>query len=312
MLSDNAGLFLSPYDDAGETVPLLPVGPPELVVDHPSACGEGPLWNEDERAVYWVDIPNGRLFRYDLASGQNLEVYKHDGEIGGYTFQADGSILLFCSFGKIIRWNVGEVETIVESIPGELDGRFNDVIADPDGGVFCGTMPTKDHLARLYRLAPDGSLTTLFEDIGLSNGFGFSPDLTTFYHTDSNFHVIYQLDYEAGTGQVSNRRVLVRTPKDESVPDGMTVDAQGNIWSARWNGEALYKYTPDGSLVGKVVFPVRKVSSVAFGGEDLATAFVTTAGGTDRGEVEGPLAGSLFRVDLQVGGRAPFRSRVGV
>jgi D-xylonolactonase len=173
-------------------------------------------------------------------------------------------------------------------------------------------MPTKSHLARLYRLTPDGSLTMLWDDIGLSNGFGFSPDLGTFYHTDSNFHVIYTMDYDSTTGDVANRRVLVQTPKDESVPDGMTVDAEGNLWSARWNGEALYKYTPQGELLGKVVFPVRKVSSIAFGGAQAETAYVTTAGGNDRGEVEGALAGSLFRVDLGVGGRAPFKSRIGM
>lgn len=306
------GTFLSPYDDAGENVPLLQLGTPELAVDNPSGCGEGPLWNEDERAVYWVDIVNGQLFRYDVTANRNDEVYRHDQQIGGYTFQTDGSILLFCTQGKILRWNLGEVDTVIESVAGEEDGRFNDVIADPDGGVFCGTMPTESHLARLYRLAPDGSLTMLFEDIGLSNGFGFSPDGGTFYHTDSNMHVIYQLDYEVGNGAVSNRRVFARTPNDDTVPDGMTVDAEGNIWSARWDGEALYKYTADGTRVGKVVFPVRKVSSIAFGGDDLHMAYVTTAGGDKRGDVEGPLAGSLFRVDLGVHGRAPFRSRVGL
>ena len=303
--------FLSPYDDGGATVPILP-GTPELVVDHPSTCGEGPLWHEEEQALYWVDIPNGQLFRFDPAAGENREVYKHESEVGGYTFQADGSILLFCSFGQVVRWHQGTVETIIESIPDEADSRFNDVTAAPDGSVFCGTMPSKKHLARLYRLAPDGSLTMLFDDIGLSNGFGFSPDLGTFYHTDSNFHVIYQMDYDTSTGEVANRRILTRTPKDESVPDGMTVDAEGNIWSARWNGEALYKYSPDGELVGKVPFPVRKVSSVAFGGANSEIAYVTTAGGNDRGEVEGILAGSLFRVDLGVGGRAPFKSRIGL
>jgi D-xylonolactonase len=311
MYSFNEPMFLSP-DEAGDATPILDLGKPELAVDNPSACGEGPLWNDDERAVYWVDIPNGQLFRYDPAANQNALVYQHDGQIGGYTFQTDGSILLFCTAGKILKWTAGEIETVLESVPGEEDGRFNDVIAAPDGGVFCGTMPTDAHIASLYRLAPDGTIEKLFDDIGLSNGFGFSPDNATFYHTDSNFHVIYALDYDAETGALSNRRPIIRTPKDDTVPDGMTVDADGFIWSARWNGHALYKYSPEGEELGKVVFPVRKVSSIAFGGESLDTAWVTTAGGDNRSEVEGPLAGSLFRIDLKVHGRPPFRSRVGV
>jgi D-xylonolactonase len=297
-------------DDAA--TPVLNVGQPQVAVDHPSACGEGPLWNEDERAVYWVDIPAGQLFRYDLASGRNDLVYQDEGQIGGYTFQVDGSILLFGTAGKILRWTPDKVETVIESIPGELDGRFNDVIAAPDGGVFCGTMPTSTHLASLYRLAPDGTLETLFSDIGLSNGFGFSPDNTVFYHTDSNKHLIYALDYDAESGALSNRRILVSTPDNGTVPDGMTVDAEGFLWSARWDGRALYKYSPQGEVLGKVEFPVRKVSSIAFGGDALDVAWVTTAGGDKRSDEEGQFAGSLFSIDLGVKGRPPFKSRVGI
>ena len=290
----------------------LPATTPELVVDLASQTGEGPLWHQLDRAVYWIDIPPGRLYRFDPATGDNTLVHQHDSPIGGYTFQADGSILLFCGKGQIVRWQDGKIETIVTEITGELDGRFNDVIAGPDGHVYCGTMPTAHHLARLYRLNLDGTLTMLFDDIGLSNGFGFSPDNSVMYHTDSNERVIYRMDYEPGSGEVSNREVLVRTPRDASVPDGMATDANGAIWSARWDGYALYKYSEEGALLGKVSFPVRKVSSLTFGGDDFGMAYVTTAGGQDRGDTEGPLAGSLFRLDLGVTGRPAFFSRVAI
>ncbi len=291
---------------------LLTTATPVVVVDLPSQTGEGPLWNQHERKVYWVDIPPGRLYRYDPDAGENVIVYQHSAAIGGYTFQADGSILLFCAKGQVLRWHEEEVTTIVDEIPEESGGRFNDVIAGPDGHVFCGTMPTGNGRARLYRLELDGSLTTLFDDIGLSNGFGFSPDNRTMYHTDTTGGVIYRLDYEPGTGEVSNRQVLVRVPAGEGMPDGMAVDAEGAIWSARWDGHALYKYRDTGELLGMVPFPVRKVSSLTFGGDDLGTAYVTTAGGSDRGDVEGSLAGSLFRTDLGVKGRPAFLSRIGL
>ncbi len=292
--------------------PILTNAKPEVVVDLPSQTGEGPLWNQRDRKVYWVDIPPGRLYRYDPDTGDNAIVYQHSAAIGGYTFQADGSILLFCAKGQILRWQEEEITTIVEEIRGESDGRFNDVIAGPDGHVFCGTMPTANGRARLYRLELDGSLTTLLDDIGLSNGFGFSPDNRTLYHTDTTEGVIYRLDYETGTGEVSNRQVLVRVAAGEGMPDGMAVDAEGAIWSARWDGHAIYKYDQAGEMLEMVPLPVRKVSSLTFGGDDLGTAYVTTAGGSARGDVEGPLAGSLFRIDLGVKGRPAFLSRIGL
>jgi D-xylonolactonase len=295
-----------------DTTPILATSAPELVVDLPSNTGEGPLWNPAQQAVYWVDIPAGRLYRHDPAGDVDHEMlYQHDDAIGGFTFQADGSILLFCGRGQILKWHDNEVTTIVEDIPEEREGRFNDVIAGPGGQVFCGTMPTgPERRSRLYRLELDGSLTLLFDDLGLSNGFGFSLDEQTMFHTDSNKRVIYRMDLDPTSGEVSNREVIVETPSDGGVPDGMAVDAAGKIWSARWDGGALFHYSADGELLGKVAFPVRKVSSVAFGGPDLETAYVTTAGGHDRGPVEGELAGSLFRVNLGVRGRPGFHSRV--
>ena len=295
-----------------DDVPVIDTAAPELVVDEPSGTGEGPLWNEDERALYWVDIPTGRLFRYSPATDTNELAYQHDSMIGGYTFQADGAILLFGMRGQILRWNAGAVETVVSDIERERDGRFNDVIADPEGRVFCGTMPTDDHLARLYRLDLDGSLTEVFDDIGLSNGLGFSPDNRVMYHTDSNNRRISRLDYDAASGELTKRATLIETPDDGSVPDGMAVDAEGTIWSARWDGHALYRYGADGQSLGKVPFPVRKVSSVTFAGDDYTTAYVTTAGGGNRGDAEGATAGSLYRVNLGVRGRPPFRSRIGL
>lgn len=292
--------------------PVLEIHDFELAVDETSGTGEGPLWDEDARVLYWVDIPTGRLFAFDPARSRNTLVHQHDGMIGGYTLQEDGSLLLFGDRGRIVHLQDGQTRVIVDEIPAEREGRFNDVIADPKGRIFCGTMPSGNALARLYRLDPDGTLALVFDDIGLSNGLGFSPDNSVLYHTDSNRHRIYRLDYDAGTGALSDRQVLIETPDDGTVPDGMAVDREGTIWSARWDGRALYRYDAEGQPLGTVPMPVRKVSSVAFGGEDLDTAYVTTAGGQNRGEVEGDKAGSLFRVNLGVRGRAPFRSRIGL
>lgn len=295
-------------DDA----PILDVGESNLLVDEPCETGEGPLWHEDEGALYWLDIPTGRLFRYDPSSESNEIVYQHDGQIGGFTIQEDGSLLLFCDAGTILHWRDGDLTTVIDEIPRERDTRFNDVIADPAGRVVCGTMPGDDHHAALYRLDTDGSLTLVFDDIGLSNGMGFRRDASTMFHTDTDFRAIYRLDYEQGSGELKNRTPIVRTPEDNGAPDGMSVDVTDTIWSARYGGHGIFRYTDRGELTGMVRMPVKMVTSITFGGEAYRTAFVTTAGGYDRGEENGELAGSLFSIDLGVQGKPPFRSRIRV
>lgn len=283
---------------------------PELIADERCVIGEGPLWHAAEQRLYCIDIAAGRIFRYTPATGRHEQV--HQGEvIGGFTIQADGALLLFMARGAIRTWRDGRLTTVVDEIPAERDSRFNDVVADPAGRVFCGTMPTAAHPGRLYRLDPDGTLTTVVADVGISNGLGFTPDRVGLYHTDSTARVIYRYDYDQATGALSNRRVFVMTPADEGEPDSLDVDAAGFVWSARWDGCALYRYAPDGAIDRRVPFPARKVSSVAFGGPDYTEAYVTTAGGDNR-PAEGPGAGALFRLRPGVRGQPPYLSRIGL
>lgn len=286
---------------------------PRLLVDLPCKTGEGPIWDDRRNVLFWVDIPAGRVYRYDPATGVNDLAFQHEHEVGGCTIQEDGSLLLFCSFGTILRFDpdTNAVRTVLAAIPGEEESRFNDVEATPDGSVLCGTMPSPNHLGKLYRLFPDGSITEMFDNIRCSNGIGFSPDLRTIYYTDTGAATISALDYDAETGAISNRRVLIDETGGEGMPDGMTVDANGVLWSAHWNGWRLSAFTPEGDEIGSIRFPVRKVSSIAFGGPDLATAFISTAAADGRSEHEGEQAGSLYAIDLGVMGKPPFRSKIG-
>ncbi len=281
---------------------------PELIADYQCVTGEGPLWHSDEKRLYWVDIPMGRIFRYEPATGKHEQVYEGD-EVGGFTIQDDGSLLLFMAKGAVKVWREGELTTIIDEIPDERETRFNDVFADPEGRVYCGTMPAPDHLARLYRLDPDRRLTVLLEDIGVSNGMGFTPDRKELYYTDTRAHKIYKFDYDQASGDITNQRVFVDTEGEVGGPDGMTVDADGNVWSARWGGSCLVEYAPDGTELQRIEFPAKKVSCVTFGGDDYTDMYVTTAGGNTK-EEDGPGAGALFRVKFGVKGVAEFRSRI--
>lgn len=284
---------------------------PELIADLPCHTGENPLWHPTQRRLYWTDIPAGCLFRYDPVTGHSEQCYSGP-PVGGFTIQADGALLLFMACGAIARWNDGQVDYLIDEIPAERDNRFNDVIADPLGRVFCGTVstPAGERPGRLYRLDTDGSLHCLLEGIGISNGMGFTPDHQHFYHTDSAARTIYQFKYHADTGALTHRQQWLRTPRRAGVPDGLTVDAQGYVWSARWDGSALYRYTSANVEQQRIAFPARKVSSLTFGGDDLCDIYVTTALHGGSRLQEGPGAGGLFRLRLGIAGLPEFPSRI--
>ncbi|HEX5417554.1 MAG TPA: SMP-30/gluconolactonase/LRE family protein, partial [Chloroflexota bacterium] len=216
---------------------------PELIADYECVVGEGPMWHPLEKRLYWGDIATGRLFRYDPATGRHEQFYSGD-LVGGFTVQADGGLLLFGEKGSVRIWRDGALTTVIAEIPEDRDTRFNDVIADPEGRVFCGTMPGKDRPASLYRLDPDGTLTKVLSDVGLSNGLGFTPDLRQVYYSDTHKMQISRFDYDRTTGALGNQQIFARVPQGEGKPDGLTVDAEGYVWSARWDGGVLVRYAP--------------------------------------------------------------------
>ncbi len=281
---------------------------PELIADYKCVTGEGPLWHPDEKCVYWCDIPMGRIFRYEPATGKHEQIYEGD-EVGGFTIQDDGALLLFMARGAVKIWRDGELTTIIDEIPDERETRFNDVFADPEGRVYCGTMPAPDRPGRLYRLDTDRKLSLLLEGIGVSNGMGFTPDRKHMYYTDTVAQKIYLFHYDQATGDLTDQTVFVDTTGEEGGPDGMTVDGEGYVWSARWGGSCMVRYSPDGTEVQRVGFPAKKVSCVTFGGEDYTNMYVTTAGGNTK-EEDGPGAGALFRVNLGIQGVPDFRSKI--
>ena len=282
---------------------------PELLADYCCHTGENPLWHPMEHRLYWCDIPNGRLFRYDPAANVH-EMCFEGPAVGGFTIQGDGALLLFMARGQIARWHNGDLTTIVESIPEEVDSRFNDVIADPAGRVFCGTMSAPSHKGRLYRLDRDGTLTVMLEGVGCSNGMAFTHDQQRMYYTDSYAHEIYIFDYDKQTGTLSNRQLFVKVSDDEGFPDGATIDAEGFLWSAMWDGSCLIRYTPDGKEERRIPIPAKKVSSLTFGGDSYSDIYITTAAGDQRG-ADDQYAGALFRLRTGIRGVKENFSMIG-
>jgi sugar lactone lactonase YvrE len=280
---------------------------PELILDTECPLGENPLWHSEKAQLYWIDIPSGRIYRYTPAT-EALEQFETGSVIGGFTIQRDGSLLLFGEGGSIRCWRKGKITQVLDGIPEAQETRFNDVIAEPGGCVFCGTLPTGQTPGCLYFLKTDRQLTKVLDGILCSNGMGFSPDIKRFYYTDSDRREIYAFDF-LPNGQIENKETLVHIPEGEGVPDGMTVDAEGCIWSARWDGGCLVRYDPHGTEILRIPFPAKKVTSITFGGKDFKDIYITTAGG-DHKEEEGWGAGGLFRLRLGIQGLPEFISRV--
>ena len=269
--------------------------------------GENPLWHREEGSLYWEDIEGGKVHRFHLASGKHQVIY-HGERVGGFTFQANGDLLLFRVHDLALLRPDGQVKMLREFFDDGME-RFNDVIADPEGRVFAGTIGKTAESGGLYRVDVDGSVTLLLRGSGCSNGMGFSPDLAKFYWTCSTRRRIYQFDYERTTGALTGERIFYQATPDEGIPDGLTVDNSGHVWSARWDGSAVIHHAPDGKVVKKIPFPVAKVSSLCFGGPNLDQCFVTTAGGRPGSSTED---GSVYQCSAGVAGPAEFKSRTGL
>lgn len=277
-----------------------------LINEH-CELGENPLWNPGDGCLYWTDITAGKVHRIRLATKHHAVIYRGE-PVGGFTFQADGGLLLFRVNDLALLRPDGRVEVLRPFLDDGMQ-RFNDVIADPEGRVFAGTIGKTATSGGLFRVDRDGTITLLFRGTGCSNGMGFSPGLEKFYWTCSTRRQIREFDYDRASGSLSGERLLYQASPEEGIPDGMTVDQNGHLWSARWDGFAVVHHAPDGAVVERFPFPVARVSSLCFGGPALDQFYVTTAGGMPGDEGE---AGALYEWAAGVQGPPEFQSRIEV
>jgi sugar lactone lactonase YvrE len=280
--------------------------PPPVTIAANANCelAENPLWHPDDRSVYWTDIPAGRIYRFDHSTQKYRVIYEGD-PVGGFTFQQDGSLLLF-RVNDVAHLQLDERVSSFRQFSEDGMDRFNDVIADPEGRVFAGTFGQHPKCG-LYRVDVDGTITKLFSGTGCSNGMGFSPDLKTFYWTCSTTRHIFQFDYDRASGAIENRKVFYHATASEGIPDGLAVDSEGCVWSARWGMASVVRHGTDGKVLDSIRLPVTNITSVCFGGENLDLLFITSAqeaGGNNES------AGSLFQIRLNTRGTSEFRSRV--
>jgi L-arabinonolactonase len=279
----------------------------EYIVEHichvQAELGEGPVWHPDEQALYFVDILGGRQYRYDPVRGE-LSMQDIGVMTGSMGIRASGGWVMATKKGfAFFEPSRGQLSLIddPDSSPGEV--RFNDGKTDPLGRFWAGKMGDGTNNC-LYRLDADLSIHRMESGIGVSNGLGWSPDLKTFYYTDSPAYKIYAYDFDAPGGKISNRRIFADVPRDEGSPDGLAVDSEGCIWSARWDGWGVVRYRPDGSVNAVIPMPVERPTSCAFGGLNLDELYITSAfvDETNPRRRDQPLMGDLFRIKTRVKG----------
>ncbi|MFC4855659.1 SMP-30/gluconolactonase/LRE family protein [Actinophytocola glycyrrhizae] len=265
---------------------------------------EGPVWDPRSSCLRWVDIQRGQVHRFDPASGTDT-FFEVGEDVGTVAVRAAGGLVIATTSGLYTCPEGGGRATLLHAVDTDPPGgRFNDGKADPWGRLWAGTMlDDPPGACALYRLDPDHSLHTVATGVSCSNGLGWSPEGTTMYYIDTRTGGIDAFDHDPSTGALSGRRRVVDV--DRGWPDGMTVDADGCLWVALWDGWGLRRYAPDGRLLTTVEVPAQRVTSCAFGGPALSTLYVTTARTGLRDFTDQPLAGSLFAVEPGVAGLAP-------
>lgn len=279
---------------------------PRLLVPAHAILGEGPIWHVAEQALYWLDIKGLLVHRYDPADGASRS-WTVPFRIGSLAPRAGGGFVGGSDRGIVaIDADFTRFDVIADPEAHLPGNRFNDGKVDPAGHFWAGTMDDAEEAATgsLYHLDAEGRCRTVDSDYHVTNGPAFSPDGTTLYHSDSAQQTVYAFDRDAD-GSVTNRRVFARFGEGEGYPDGMTVDAEGCVWIAFWDGWCLRRLSPDGTVLATIDMPVQRPTSCAFGGAGLDTLFVTSAAiGLDTEAA--PAAGGLFEVTPGVRGIAPL------
>ncbi|MEU2225801.1 SMP-30/gluconolactonase/LRE family protein [Streptomyces sp. NPDC018347] len=261
----------------------------EVAVRAEAALGEGPTWDPATGRLLWLDILGMRIHTYDPSSGART-IRTAPQHVGAVKPRAGGGLVLNLRDGvglldpdDTFRW------LYHEPVAGR---RANDAAVAPDGSLWAGTMRYDEAAGggTLSRITGDGGVTTVLPDVTVSNGTGWSPDGRRMYYIDTPTRRVDVFDHDAEG--VRDRRPLVEIEEGAGFPDGLTVDAEGCVWVALWDGGAVRRYTPDGELDRVITLPTPRTTACAFGGAGLTDLYVTTA----RTGLSSPhpLAGSLL------------------
>lgn len=274
--------------------------------------GEGPSWDSVDQSLYWVDIKRPAIFQWRSGIGQVCH-WPLPTPVGCVSPTQDHRLVFADAQGFAFLDKESGAVRRIEDPEGHLPGnRFNDGKVDRAGRLWAGTIDDRcvQPTGSLYRLDADLSVHRMASGFICSNGLGWSPDNRLLYFTDSMVRTIWAYEFDFESGALGKRHDFARLSEKDGVPDGLTVDSQGYVWSAIWDGWRLVRYAPNGDIAQEVNMPVQRPTSCMFGGSDLRTLFVTSACVELQWPAlqRGPLAGALFSVECDVAGlpESPF------
>jgi sugar lactone lactonase YvrE len=273
----------------------------ELFVGPEAHHAEGPVWDARDGSLYWVDMLAG-----DVLQAREGDVRRHHvGKVAAALRpRAAGGMVVSVEHGFAL---VDAAWAHIDELPDafvDSSVRMNDGGCDPQGRFYSGTMAydARPGAGTLFCLEPDRSVRTVLTDVTVSNGLDWSPDGHTVYYNDTATQRVDAFDFDAALGHFSNRRTVVTIEQHLGGPDGLTVDAEGGIWVALWDGSAVHRYAPNGTLDAVIELPTTRVTACTFGGLNLDQLFITTSAlGLNSAQ---PLAGSVFCVTPGVAGQA--------
>jgi sugar lactone lactonase YvrE len=271
--------------------------------------GEGPLWDAANRQLYYVDIIAGDIHIFDPAKGTDRTINVGQ-PVGVVALRKNGGLVAGLHHGfAFVDQKTGRAELIHHPEQGVETNRFNDGKVDPAGRFWAGTMPFdgKDAVGALYRMDADRTVRKMIPNVTISNGLDWSADGRTFYFIDSRQHNIVAYDMNPESGDITNGREVHHFPRENTLPDGMSIDVEGMLWVAHYRGGDVTRIDPKaGKQIGRIVVPgALDITSCAFGGDNLDILYITTSrlGHTPEQRVEEPNSGSLFAARPGVKGR---------
>jgi L-arabinonolactonase len=276
------------------------------VIERSDSLGEGPVWSVREQTLYWVDIVGRAARSYSPSTGVRRN-WSMPSEIGALALRTSGGALVALRSGfALLDLGTGVLTPVCDPEPDHPENLFNDGACDRAGRFWAGTLHQNETepLGSLYRVDAALQCTRMLTGLVVANGIGWSPDNRTMYFTDSGHRRISAFDYSLERGELSGQRTFAEVGARDGVPDGLTVDSEGYVWTALWDGGAIRRYAPDGRLSEVIEVPVPRPTSCAFGGPDLSTLFITSArdGLDERALHEAPLSGSVFALETSACG----------
>lgn len=271
----------------------------DIVVPHCCLLGEGPVWDEQTGSICWIDLLNGRIHEYTHATNLFRTLAVND-LIGAVALCENGDFIAGLKEGlMIVNRNNGTTRLLQHPEAHLPQNRYNDSKCDPMGRFWIGSTSLNNTVkaGNLYTLNNDLTCAVAIKGVTMSNGMAWSPDNKTFYYIDTPTFEVAAFDYDIETGQISNKRIAFTIPRTEGLPDGMTIDSEGMLWIAHWDGWQVARWNPDsGRKLFSFRLPAAFITSCTFGGDELQDLYITSAcaGLSEKQHEEQPLAGSLF------------------